>query len=169
MTTGARRTVSVVNAVAMMAMQGGYAPSQSARQVIPVPPGEEARAQEILGVFRMAGDSQPKGAVLSHMPSSVQVSKPMVAAIRKVPALLGVQHDPVLLRRSARRCVIATVILLFGGLGMFLLAMPIDSGRPAGSEPSSLATFVEVVGLFAWVFSPATLVMSIVQWFRSRR
>jgi hypothetical protein len=175
MSTGARRTVSAINAAAMLAMQGGYAPSQSARQVIPIQPGDEARAAEIVELFRMAADSQPQDKVSSHIPSPAHVAKPMhvakpvFAAIKNVPALFGVHHDPVLLRKSARRCFMATVILLIGGLGMFLLAMPIDSGRPAGSEPSSLATAVDVVGLFAWILSPVALVMSIVQWLRSRQ
>ncbi len=169
MTTGARRTVSAINAVAMLAMQGGYAPSQSARQVIPIQPGDEARAEEIVKLFRMAAESEPLAKVSSHIPSPAHVAEPMITAIKKVPSLLAVHHDPVLLRKSARRCFVATVILLIGGLGMFLLAMPIDSGRPAGSEPSSFATAVEVVGLFAWAIAPVALVLSVVQWFRSRR
>jgi hypothetical protein len=169
MTTGARRTVSAVNAVAMLAMQGGYAPSQSARQVIPIQPGDEARAAEIVALLGTPVHVAPAIKTAARVLSPAPVAQPAVAMAKKAPALSGVHHDPQLLRRKAVRWFVMTVVLLVGGLGMFLLAMPIDSGRAAGSEPSSLATFVEIVGLFAWVFSPATLVMSIVQWFRSRR
>ncbi len=165
MSTGARRTVSAINAAAMMTMQGGYAPSQSARQVIPIQPGDEARAAEIVALLGMPVHVAPV-----HIPfrSPAAVAQPTVAMAKKAPALSGVHHDPQLLHRKAVRWFVITIVLLVGGLGMFLFAMPIDSGRPAGSEPSSLATFVEIIGLFAWVFSPATFVMSIAQWFRSR-
>jgi hypothetical protein len=171
MSTGARRTVSIVNAAAMMTMQGGYAPSQSARQVIPIQPGDEARAAEIVALLGTPVHVAPAvHAAPVHIPfrSPAAVAQPTIAMAKKAPALSGVHHDPQLLHRKAVRWFVITIVLLVGGLGMFLLAMPIDSGRPAGSQPSSLATFVEVLGLFAWVFSPATLVMSIVQWFRSR-
>ncbi len=170
MSTGARRTVTAINVVTMLAASPAYASSQSARQVIPIPPGEEARAGEIVNLFGMAPLAAPSAKVETRVPAHAvaPVMKPAIAIAKKPPALSGGHHDPGLLRRKAFRWFVITVVLLVGGLGMFLIAIPLDSGCAANTQPSSLTTGIEVVGLFAWMLSPAALVMCIVQWVRSR-
>jgi hypothetical protein len=157
---GARRAANVIDAATLLAMRPAYASSQSARQVIPIPPGEESRAAEIVTLLRTPEHTAP---IIEAEP---RISRHPVVAV--APALSGVHHEPRSLRQRAIRWLVVTVVLLFGGLGLFLLAIPLDSGRAAGAQPSSRVTFIEVVGLFAWVLSPATLIMSIVQWLRSR-
>ena len=173
MSTGAHRAMVAVDIVTTLAMSPTYASSQSARQVIPIPPGEEGRAGEIISLLR--APKPVAAAVKADRPHvSVHSVAPPIASVlyastKKPPALSGGHHDPQVLHKKARRWLVVTVVLLFGGLGLFLVAIPVDSGRPAGAQPSSLATGIEIAGLFAWVLSPAALVMAIVQWVRSRR
>jgi len=167
------RAAVAFNTVSILAMRPGFLSSYSARQVIPIPPGEESRAAEIVTLLRSPEHMAPpvkatQPQVSSHPAMPIAVAQPAFVPLKKPPALSGVHHDPRSLREKAVRWFILTVILLIGGLGLFLLAIPIDSGRPAGAQPSSLATGIEVAGLFAWMLSPAALIMSIIQWFRSR-
>jgi len=162
LSTTAHRAAIGIDVATMLAMRPAYASSYSTRQVIPVPPGQELRAGEIVGLLRAA--QQPPPHVSSHP------APPVAVAPTKTPhALSGAHHDPRSLHRHAVPWLVLTLVLLFGGLGLFLLAMPLDYNRAAGADPSSLATLIEVTGLLAWVLSPATLIMSIVQWLRSRR
>jgi hypothetical protein len=180
MSTGARRATAAINAVTMLAASPAYASSQSARQGIPIPPGEEARAAEILAILQTPAPAtvQAKAASAHFEAASphVEVAEPPVlpqianvGVPKKAPALSGGHHDPQSLRGKAKRWLMVTIVLLVGGLGLFLVAGVIDDSRFAGSGSSSLTTFIDVVGFLAWVASPATGVWSVVQWFRSRR
>ncbi len=162
LSTGARRAAIGVDVVGLLAMRPVYMSSYSTRQVIPVPPGQELRAGEIVGLLRAAQQAAPPH-VSSHpappLPSCRQRRRTRFPVRTTIPDhCIDMPSD----------WLVLTLVLLFGGLGLFLLAMPLDYNRPAGADPSSLATLIEVTGLLAWALSPATLIMSIVQWLRSR-
>lgn len=176
----ARRAVAVVDAINLAMLRPAVTSSYVVRQAIPVPPGRDEEAQAIVHQLKsppaapahanpvpasMPAGALPAAGTARANPTPARV--PLPAAYLTPGSTLPPQA--ISLRRSARRWLAITAALLLGGLCIFLVAGSMAPTGPNKPPQSALITSVEVIALFAWLFSPVTIVIAAVKWTRSRR
>lgn len=159
---GAARTAAVIDSINFAALTPTYTSGMKARQVIPIPFGCEAQAQEIVNTLIKP---PPSPAPPHPKITPPHVSTPPAAHASKAPAT---PPTAAMLHHRAHRWWRITAAMLVLGLLCFLLIIPLDYRRPTSESTSAATTIAALSACLFWLLCPVFLIYAIILTLKAR-
>lgn len=159
----ARTASTLVTTLGVLALQSNYSAGMSQTQLVPVPPGSEAVAKELVKKIGELNFPPPPVQTDAMHASPTTTIKP--APVVK-PAKPPVTNEA--LQRRARRWWHMTFTLAILGVSLFFAAVVIDINVPAHHAPT-VGDTLSVWGFFVFLLSFFTLPVALFKTLKVRR